>query len=89
MASKVSIVKEVSFKEYSAHINDIESQYFKQLFIEDNNIDTPEETMDFINEHLEDIHNTNVHKYYKLMGLLSSTEIEKEEESCSRLVISN
>ena len=88
MVSKVPLVKEVSYQEYLKHIDEITSDYFKQILIDDS-CKTPEQVNEFINNHLEDYNNTDVHKYYKLMGLLSSEEIEAFEKKVTDLIIRN
>ena len=88
MIPKIPILKEVSYKEYSENCHRQDVTYVRYMII-DNDIKEPSKIAKFVNSNLEDKYNTDIHKYFKLLGIISSEAQEKEEDRLNNLSIQN
>ena len=85
---KIAVLKEVSFKEYSDNIHNKDINYHRQ-FIVPEEIKTPEDISAFVLENLNNVYNTDIHRYYKVIGIITDTKTEQEESKVNSLIINN
>jgi len=88
MLPKIPVLIEVSYKEYMKNIHNDKVQYHRQ-FVIPNEIITPEEVFEFVNSNLNNVHNTDINKYYKSVGIITDSQTEEEENKLLNLAINN
>ena len=88
MLPKIPVLMEVSYQEYIDNIDNEKVQYHRQ-FVVPIDIKSPEEVFEFVNSNLNNVHNTDVNKYYKSVGIITDSQTEKEEDRFNNLAVSN
>lgn len=88
MLPKIPVLMEVSYQEYIDNINNEKVHYHRQ-FVIPSYLTSPEEIFEFVNENLNNVHNTDINRYYKSMGVISNSETEEQEDRLNKLSISN
>lgn len=88
MLPQVAVLKEVSYKEYAEHIHDVNSVYSRQFIIPED-MNDPEEIANFVIDNLNNPYNSDIHKYYRGVGLITTDERIKEEKKLDELKLSN
>lgn len=88
MIPKIPILRECSYEEYSKNIGREDVTYVRYIIAPDH-ITDPNEIGEFVMDNLENNHNTDIHKYFKLIGIVSNEKQEEEEQRLSNLSLNN
>jgi hypothetical protein len=77
MIQRVPVLRECSYKEYNDNIDKHPDEYLR-LFVVDSNTESTEDITKEVDDNIDAIGNTDKNKFYKVLGLVSSQELEKD-----------
>lgn len=77
MLQRIPVLKEVSYRQYIENYEKHPEDYLRQFVVGDD-VNTSEEIAEEVNNSIEDNYNTDKHKYYKVIGIISSKEMEED-----------
>lgn len=88
MTPKIPLLKEVTYKDYKDNVGTEGLNYVRYIVIP-NYITEPEELGEFALANLDNFNNTDINKYYLMVGIIANEFQEEEEKRLGKLSISN
>ena len=88
MIPRIPILQEVTYSEYKENVGKEVANYVRYI-LSPTDIKDPEEIADFALKNLNNFNNTDVNKYYKMIGIIANEAQEEEEKRLGGLSIAN